>query len=73
MRRIPFLLLVAAGVSAAPAAPNAQPLPEAHKALIGKWIVRSVEIDGKPTAAQIGQKPGDIISIKRNDQQFFLS
>ena len=40
--------------------------------LMGKWIVTSVEHDGKWTPAQIGQKPGDIISIvPRNDRAFF--
>ena len=31
--------------------------------LEGKWIVVSVEVDGKFTKAQIGQRPGDVISL----------
>jgi hypothetical protein len=41
--------------------------------LLDKWIVRSVHVDGKPTAAQIGQKVGDIITIKFKGDAFFLS
>jgi hypothetical protein len=41
--------------------------------LLDKWIVRSVRVDGKPTPAQIGQKVGDIITIKRKDKAFVLS
>ena len=39
----------------------------AKSPLLGKWIVRSVERDGKPTLAQIGREVGDIISIKEGD------
>ena len=31
--------------------------------LEGKWIVVSVEVNGKFTKAQIGQRPGDVISL----------
>jgi hypothetical protein len=37
----------------------------AIKPLLGKWIVRSVEHEAKPTGAQIGQKRGDIIKFAR--------
>lgn len=33
----------------------------------GKWIVISVERDGKTLPAQFGQKPGDIITFKTKD------
>ena len=33
--------------------------------LLGKWIVRSVQHDANPTAAQIGRKVGDIIKFTR--------
>lgn len=42
--------------------------------LLGKWIVRSVEHDADPTAAQIGRKPGDIIEFaERDDGNLFLT
>lgn len=37
---------------------------KANEPLLGKWIVRSVQKDGKPTQAQVGRKVGDIIDIK---------
>ena len=40
--------------------------------LKGKWIVRSVQRDGKPNAAQIGQKIGDIITIRKNGAALML-
>lgn len=43
------------------------------KLLMGKWIVRSVEQDGKPTAAQIGREAGDIIEIKKDDGGLMLT
>jgi len=33
--------------------------------LLGKWIVRSVQHEANPTAAQIGRKVGDIIKFAR--------
>ena len=48
-------------------------IPVEEQKLLDKWIVRSVKLDGKPTAAQIGQKVGDVIAIKRKDHKFFLS
>ena len=41
--------------------------------LLGKWIVRSVQRDGKPTAAQIGREVGDIITFKKDGNQLALS
>lgn len=38
--------------------------------LQGKWIVRFVKRDGKPNAAQIGQEIGDIITVKKDGDQF---
>jgi hypothetical protein len=40
-----------------------------HEALKDKWIVRFITRDGKPNAAQIGQKIGDIITIKKDGDQ----
>ena len=31
--------------------------------LEGKWIVVSVSVDGDSTQAQIGQQPGDVITL----------
>ena len=41
--------------------------------LHGKWIVRSVQRDGKPTVAQMGRKVGDIITIKKAGHHLMLS
>jgi len=38
---------------------------EAAKKLQRKWIVLQVQRDGKPNAAQIGQKLGDVITIRQ--------
>ena len=48
-------------------------IPVEEQKLLDKWIVRSVKLDGKPTAAQIGQKIGDVITIKGKDHKFYLS
>lgn len=53
-----------------PAAGNAEAATDpARKALQGKWIVRHVERDGDPNAAQIGQKVGDVITIELDGAQ----
>lgn len=44
----------------------------AYKTLMRKWIVRSVRRDGKPNAAQIGQKVGDVITVKRDGNNLTL-
>lgn len=53
---------------------NREPAEEAETGdrleLKGKWIVRFVKRDGKPNAAQIGQKIGDIITMKKDGNQF---
>lgn len=72
MRSLTVFLLLCTTVSAAPPATELT-IPPEEKALLDKWIVRSVQIDGKPTPAQIGQKKGDIIEIKRKEHRFFLS
>jgi hypothetical protein len=41
--------------------------------LLGKWIVRSVQRDGKPTPAQIGREVGDVITFKKTGHQFEIS
>ena len=46
------------------------PKPPIYSKLQRKWIVRNVERDGKPNAAQIGQKVGDIITIKQDGTQW---
>ena len=47
-------------------------IPVEEQQLLDKWIVRSVKLDGKPTAAQIGQKVGDVITISRKAHKLFL-
>lgn len=37
---------------------------KAFEPLSGHWIVRSVEVDGQKTPAQIGQQPDDIIRLE---------
>jgi len=80
---IPGLLALIAAV-AAPAvyaqgdapknyADGAQKVSKTQQALQRKWIVRSVQHDGEHTGAQIGQKPGDIIHIKRAGAGLVLS
>ncbi len=38
-----------------------------------KWIVRQVKHGEKPTGAQIGQQPGDIIEVVLTETGLFLS
>ena len=73
MRRFLFALVLLSPAALPAAAAKPKPvIPASEKQLIDKWIVRSVQLDGKPTPAQIGQKTGDIIDIKGKDHQFFL-
>ena len=64
------LLIVSPLVAKAAGKPRAS---QEQQRLLDKWIVRSVRIDGKPTAAQIGRKVGDIITIKLMGDAFVLS
>lgn len=73
MRSLVFgLALCVATPLAAAKKPTAPVIPDSEKELIDKWIVREVTIDGKPTPAQIGQKKGDVITIKGRAHRFFL-
>jgi hypothetical protein len=74
MRSLPLALLVCVAsplCAADRGAKTSKGIDEER--LLDKWIVRTVRIDGKPTPAQIGQKMGDIITIKRKDKAFVLS
>ena len=57
--------LVVRGKSKASSPAFSKETAKAFGKLKGKWIVRSVQRDGKPNAAQIGQKTGDIITIAK--------
>lgn len=75
MRCLTFamLLCVASPLSADERFGENKPATAEEQRLLDKWIVRSVQIDGKPTPAQIGQKAGDVITINRKGNGFFLS
>lgn len=49
---------------AAARAPKNAKAPEAP--LLGKWIVRAIQRDGVASGAQIGQKVGDVITIRKD-------
>lgn len=66
-----LLICVAARLAAAETRESTAPASDEQR-LIDKWIVRSVKLDGKPTAAQIGQKVGDVINIRKKAHQFVL-
>ena len=38
-----------------------------YQQLTGRWVVTAVEKNGELTAAEIGQQPGDVITIKEGD------
>lgn len=74
MRHLVFALClcVTAPLGAADGTGKSKPATE-NQRLMDKWIVRTVQLDGKPTPAQIGQKVGDIISIERKGKHLFLA
>lgn len=42
----------------------------AQAELKGRWVVRSVSIDGKPGSAQVGQEIGDVITMGLEGDRF---